>query len=124
MRKPLIPIIICYSLAALIIIGLLLVGIMIDPVFADSYTTVSIFIVVPLASLVLGFVVGGAKSYFKWSLPIYMALLTLCFNILIFLSEDWLFVALSFILSLIGVILRSLIIRRKTLKGTGKEGRR
>lgn len=106
-------VILYYYIAGIVFAGLIIAAAFMDPADTMGYSILSLYIILPISSIVFGFLVGGARSYAKWGFPIYMALLTFCLEILVFASEDWMFILLAFGLSLGFVAIRHAIKARR-----------
>lgn len=115
MKKTIKATILYYYAATLAYILMIIPTMISDTATSMGYSGLYFYILVPIISLGLGFLAGGAKSYAKWGFPIYMALLTFCLSVLIMATDPdgWIFIALSFALSLIGVTIRHLIRRHR-----------
>lgn len=95
-----------YYLTALVFTLLIVATFYIFPFDAMGNSSLNFYIILPVVSLILGFLAGGAKSYAKWGFPIYVALLSFCLSVLVNGVEDWILVLIGFVSALVGVAVR------------------
>ncbi len=105
--------IIYYYLAAIIFTMLIIATLYIFTEDMAGGSSINFMIILPIISVILGFLAGGAKSYAKWGFPIYIALLTFCLTVFVYGFEDWILILTGFCSSLIGVVIRHFV-RNKT----------
>jgi hypothetical protein len=102
-----------YYITAMVYILLMLAALYFFPTDGVGSSQIDFYIVIPIVSLILGFLAGGVNSCAKWAFPLYVALLCFCMTVFIYGFEDWTLVLLGFLTSFAGVTVRHLILRNR-----------
>lgn len=102
-----------YYLAAAVFIALIATTFYVFPFDAMGNTSLNFYVLLPVVSVILGFLAGGAKSYAKWGFPVYIGMLCFCLSILVYGIEIWLLAIIGSAGALVGVTVRHVITHRR-----------